>query len=189
MRHILRHTLTAAALSALLAVPSAAQQRAGIMGELIGDVKDVQSKLTALAKEVPASKYDWRPSAGVRSIGEVYLHLTSDNYLLPSFVGVAPDPSTGINPTDFSTLGKFEQQKLSPDASVAAMDKSFAHLIKAMNDTPDSQLDDKIKFFGREMTKRGLWVATVNHLHEHLGQSIAYARSNNITPPWSKKGS
>ena len=22
--------------------------------------------------------------------------------------------------------------------------------------------------------------------HEHLGQSIAYARSNSIVPPWSK---
>ena len=24
-----------------------------------------------------------------------------------------------------------------------------------------------------------------NHIHEHLGQLIAYARSNNVTPPWS----
>jgi hypothetical protein len=23
--------------------------------------------------------------------------------------------------------------------------------------------------------------------HEHLGQSIAYARSNSIVPPWSKQ--
>ncbi len=23
-------------------------------------------------------------------------------------------------------------------------------------------------------------------MHEHLGQSIAYARSNGVTPPWSK---
>jgi hypothetical protein len=24
------------------------------------------------------------------------------------------------------------------------------------------------------------------HLHEHLGQLIAYARANDVTPPWSK---
>jgi hypothetical protein len=29
-------------------------------------------------------------------------------------------------------------------------------------------------------------VGTVTHLHEHLGQLIAYARSNKVTPPWSK---
>ena len=26
------------------------------------------------------------------------------------------------------------------------------------------------------------------HAHEHLGQSIAYARSNGVVPPWSVKG-
>jgi hypothetical protein len=29
-------------------------------------------------------------------------------------------------------------------------------------------------------------LATVTHLHEHLGQLIAYARSNNVEPPWSR---
>jgi hypothetical protein len=36
------------------------------------------------------------------------------------------------------------------------------------------------------MTGRGLWILTVTHLHEHLGQSIAYARSNRVAPPWSR---
>ena len=35
-------------------------------------------------------------------------------------------------------------------------------------------------------TTRGVWIVTATHLHEHLGQLIAYARSNNVTPPWSK---
>ena len=25
----------------------------------------------------------------------------------------------------------------------------------------------------------------ITHLHEHLGQAIAYARMNKVTPPWS----
>jgi hypothetical protein len=29
----------------------------------------------------------------------------------------------------------------------------------------------------------------IAHAHEHLGQSIAYARINGVTPPWSKKDS
>jgi hypothetical protein len=28
----------------------------------------------------------------------------------------------------------------------------------------------------------------LNHLHEHLGQSIAYARMNGVAPPWSEGG-
>jgi len=40
--------------------------------------------------------------------------------------------------------------------------------------------------FGQKSTNRRLWITTTTHLHEHLGQLIAYARSNNVTPPWSK---
>jgi len=37
-----------------------------------------------------------------------------------------------------------------------------------------------------DMTVRQMWVMTTTHLHEHLGQSIAYARTNGVVPPWSK---
>jgi hypothetical protein len=55
-----------------------------------------------------------------------------------------------------------------------------------MADTPDSKLDDHIKFFGEDMTVRQMFVSAATHMHEHLGQSIAYARMNGIVPPWSK---
>ena len=31
-----------------------------------------------------------------------------------------------------------------------------------------------------------LWVRLVTHMHEHLGQVIAYSRANEIVPPWSR---
>ena len=43
-----------------------------------------------------------------------------------------------------------------------------------------------LEVFGQKSTARGMWITTATHLHEHLGQLIAYARSNNVTPPWSK---
>ena len=42
-----------------------------------------------------------------------------------------------------------------------------------------------MKFFGRESTVRGLYLTVALHEHEHLGQSIAYARMNGIVPPWT----
>lgn len=156
------------------------------MGELIKDMHDVHGKLVALAKAMPADKYGYRPEDGVRSMGEVFLHVAADNYLMPSAFGVAPDPATGIKTDDYKTLGVFEKQALGNDAMAAALNKSFGHLAKAMNDTPDSKLDDKVKFFGQEFTTRQVWIMTVTHLHEHLGQSIAYARANHVQPPWSK---
>jgi len=36
-------------------------------------------------------------------------------------------------------------------------------------------------------TKRGAFLLLLSHAHEHLGQAIAYARSNRVTPPWTAK--
>ena len=41
------------------------------------------------------------------------------------------------------------------------------------------------KLFGRDNTYGGVKLLIITHLHEHLGQSIAYARTNKVTPPWS----
>lgn len=186
MQNPLRLSLAAAAALLLVATPAAAQQP-GLMSDLTRDVKGVQDKLVALAREMPADKLDWRPAEGVRSVREVFLHVAADNYFLPSVTGVQPDASTGIDVTDFATLTTYEKQALDRDATVAALEKSFAHLLAAMTTAHDSTLDRSVKLFGQDMTMRYVWLLTATHLHEHLGQAIAYARSNGVVPPWSRR--
>ena len=183
----LRTSFYAAAAVVLLASPAWSQQPAGsIMGDLRKDVADVQSKFVALAKAMPAHKYEWQPGDSIRSLREVFLHVAADNYFMPAMVGVKPEPGTGIDPANFKTLAAYEKQKLDPAATTAALERSFAHLLKVMDETPDSKLTERVKFFGQDMSAQRLWVATTTHLHEHLGQAIAYARMNGVTPPWSK---
>jgi hypothetical protein len=43
-----------------------------------------------------------------------------------------------------------------------------------------------VNFFGHDMTTRAVLIILYGHVNEHLGQSVAYARANKITPPWSK---
>ena len=180
-----RHAFAAIAAAALFATPCDAQQRTGLMGDLIKDVTELQGKLTSLAKEIPTDKYGWRPAADTRSVGEVLLHVAADNYFIPAGLGVKADPSTRI--TDYPSTIAYEKQKLTRDEILAQVDKSFAHLVKVMNETPDAKLDEMVPFFGQQMSRRMVWILTVTHLHEHLGQAIAYARSNNIVPPWSRR--
>jgi len=47
-------------------------------------------------------------------------------------------------------------------------------------------LQAPVKLFGRDMTKDDAVRFLLGDQHEHLGQSIAYARSNGVVPPWSK---
>ena len=56
----------------------------------------------------------------------------------------------------------------------------------AVTSTADAQADAPVEIFGMKMTKRGLLLFTAEHMGEHLGQSIAYARMNGVKPPWNQ---
>jgi uncharacterized damage-inducible protein DinB len=170
----------------LLAAPALAQERAGVMGDLIRDVDEVQKKMVALANAMPEATYAWKPSPPVRSTGEVLMHVAADNYFMPAVVGTKVPAETGIDARNYDTAAAFEKKRLTRDQIIAELGKSFALLRSSMAGFPDEKLDASIEAFGDRMTNRALWVSTVTHLHEHLGQLIAYARSNNVTPPWSK---
>lgn len=172
---------------ALLIVPvsAAAQARQGVMGELLKDVTDVETKVIGLAKAMPESAWAWRPSAGARTTSEVFLHIAADNYFLPVILGIAAPAETGIT-KEYKTAAAFEKKSMGRDAVMAELQKSFAFLKKSLTETPDAKLDAAVDMFGQKSTTRGVWITTTTHLHEHLGQLIAYARSNNIVPPWSK---
>ena len=172
----------------LLATPLAAQESPGVMGDLFRSVSQLEQKLTGLANAIPAEKYSWRPAEGVRSVGEVFQHVAADNYLLPAFAGVAPPPATGIKADDYSTVQAYENRQASHADIVADLQRSMAHLKQALRATPESRLNEEVSLFGTKATVRGLWILTTTHLHEHLGQMIAYARSIGVVPPWSRGG-
>ena len=185
MRHILR---TAALLALVLTAgsPLRAQAPDGLMSDLLKDITAVESKIVSLAKAMPEATYAWKPSPAVRSTGEVFAHVASDNYFLPAAMGATPPADTGINAKDYQTTVAFEKRKMTQAQVVAELEKSFAFLKTAAGATTDAQLTAPIDVFGQKMTNRALWISTTTHLHEHLGQLIAYARSTGVTPPWSK---
>ena len=59
------------------AVAAGAQGRGGLMADLSKDVTEVEGKVIALANAIPESAYDWRPGPGVRSVGEVFIHVAA----------------------------------------------------------------------------------------------------------------
>ena len=113
------------------------------------------------------------------------MHIAADNYFLPAVMGTAAPAETGIT-KDYKSAAAFEKRTVSRDALSGELEKSFTFLKASMAATPDAKLDAPIEVFGQKNTTRGMWILTVSHLHEHLGQLIAYARSNNVVPPWSK---
>ena len=177
---------TVVTLLGVLAAPATAQTREGLMGDLLKDIAEVETKVVGLAKALPEGTYSWRPSPDVRSTGEVLAHVAADNYFLPAAMGIAAPGETGINGKDFKTAAAFEKRSMTRDQIIAELSKSFAFLKTSMTGVTDAQLNAPIELFGQKTTNRSMWITTATHLHEHLGQLIAYARSNKVTPPWSK---
>jgi len=188
MRHVLIRMVGVLLIAGPVAVPTVvrAQATAPVVEDLMKNIDGVQQKFVALAKAMPANKYAWRPMPGVRSVREVFLHVASDNYLLPSMVGAMPPAGTNIDVKNLKTLEKFEKRPLTRDETVQELQASFAHLKTAMQKTTADKLTAPIDMFGQKSTQQSLWIETATHMHEHLGQAIAYARTNRITPPWSK---
>ena len=57
------------------------------------DLDTLQTKFLALAEAIPADKYSWRPAPGVRSVGEVFMHVASEYYVYtPLTFGATPSP-------------------------------------------------------------------------------------------------
>ena len=164
----------------------AAQERGGVMGDLLQDVASLETKIVGLANAMPPTAYKWRPKPGVRATEEVLLHVAGDNYFMPALMGVSAPTDTGIDGKDNKTVAAFETRRLTREQLVTELTKSFAFLKDAMSKTPDAMLERPPTNSVRKTTTRATWIATVTHLHEHLGQLIAYARSNDVTPPWSK---
>ena len=67
-----------------------------------------------------------------------------------------------------------------------ALKASYANLQKAITGLSDKDLQTRVKLFGEDMTKQDALMLILEDQHEHLGQSIAYARTNGVVPPWSK---
>jgi len=178
----MRARFAAVALALTLAAPLRAQ--AGFMGEMHKDLNEVQKKFIDLANAIPESAYDWRPK-GARSVTETLLHVASENYYLPILMGSPAPAASGIT-SDYASTGIFEKRKLTKAQVIADLTASFQHLHRAIGANTDANLGEKIKWFGQDATRQSAMVGTVTHLHEHLGLLIAYARVNNVVPPWSK---
>lgn len=170
-------------LSSAVVAPLEAQT--GFMAAMHRDLSDTQKKLVDLANAIPESAYGWRPAPGVRSIGEVFQHIAADNYILPVYMGTPAPGATGIT-TDYGTAVAYETRSgLTKAQIVADLEASFAHLHRAVNVNTDANITENINWFGSPASRLQGMTGTVGHLHEHLGQLIAYARSNNVKPPWS----
>jgi len=163
---------------------SASGSAEAVVANLRRTVGVAHEKLVSLAEAMPEEDYAWRPMEGVRSVGDVFIHVAADNWFGPALMGIDAPPETGVT-TEDETVRAYQERDLTKEEIVAEMEASFQHLLAAMDATGPRAGED-VSLRGNAMTMADLWVRLVVHMHEHLGQSVAYARSREVVPPWSR---
>lgn len=180
-----RYTLLAGCLTlCLLAQTPAFAQNGGVQSEINAIVTIAEGKFNGLAETLTEEQYAWRPGEGVRSVSEVLLHIAGNNYWLPTLLGV--DPPDGVPITgQYQSVVEFEKMT-DRDEIIAAVAASFGHLKASIAAVPDEKLEEPMDIFGTPGNVRAYLIFTTTHLHEHLGQLIAYTRTTGVVPPWSQ---
>ncbi len=135
-------------------------------------------KVVALAEAMPAETYSWQPMEGVATVAAAYMHIARYNYQLPHL-------NMGVEPPEGVEYANFEEAFTSKDEVLAVLRASMDHVRTVVDGMSDDDMSAMVNLYGRDVAKWGVLFRLVAHMNEHLGQQIAYARSNRVVPPWS----
>jgi uncharacterized damage-inducible protein DinB len=162
-----------------LCLPLGAFTQPSVQQGTLGFLNYNEGRVVALAEKFTEDQYNWRPAEGVRSVSEVLMHIASGNYFFMSSSGI-PMPE-GVN------AQTMEKEITDKSACIAALQASYVHLKEGIGGFTDDELGDAVTLpFPGEHTKMTIVLLSLDHTSEHLGQLIAYARMNGVTPPWNE---
>jgi hypothetical protein len=172
--------------STLLATSTASAQdamtkesAAVVKAAFLADLEVMRGKFIGLAQAFPADKYTWRPMDGVRSVSEVLMLIASEGY---GFAPTGLGGKAGLTREEMAPLSKVTDKAQVVDH----LTKAFAHAKKEIESIDPATLTGKRRVMGQDRALPDIVMAIGGDMHEHLGQLIAYARTNHIVPPWSK---
>ena len=165
----------------------------GFRGEYLWEYDYAQKQMLALAEAFPAERYGWRPAETARSVSEVLVHVGASGRAFLVLLGVKVEPDLygklegeGVA-RSMAMLARNEslEKSMTDKADVLALLRTSLNAVRtAYAETSDAELERPEMFGAESSTLRRLYMRTVCHLHEHMGQLIAYARAMGLPAPW-----
>ena len=114
----------------------------------------------------------------MRSVSELLLHVSGATYGFPTLM-------TGTSPAPGYQREGFEKSTTDKTKIIEQLNKSFAYAIASVQAMTNADFAKAEKKLGPDANDGDVIYLLVVHSHEHLGQSIAYARAIGIVPPWT----
>jgi uncharacterized damage-inducible protein DinB len=133
--------------------------------------------VTRSAEMMPEEKYSYRPTADVRTFGEIIGHVAgAQNMICAVALGETPPAEDAV-----------EKSAKTKAALVEALKTSTAYCGKAFSQT-DADSRTPATLFGRDVTRFHALTLNAMHNSEHYGNLVTYLRMNAMVPPSSQGG-
>ena len=159
-----------------LALGAAAQSKSPASDALRQMLDGREKNIVAAFEEMPADKYDYKPTADQMSFGHLATHIADANNYFCANVGDVPQPKVDFN-------GKETKEQL-----VTAMKASFEFCRTALAKADDAKMNENIKWFdGKERSRAWAFLGLASSWADHYGAAAMYLRLNGLLPPTAKK--
>jgi uncharacterized damage-inducible protein DinB len=149
-----------------------------IVGPLRTQWEMTEELVMNIARIIPESLYDYRPTPEVRSFRELLTHIASENLLYIPMVAGEP-------PKDRSKIEALQGR----DEILKALQESYDYGEKTLANLTDETAADVIDMRGRRVLR---WYAVLYNIWDnmdHYGNLVVYVRMNKMTPPRPPAGS
>jgi uncharacterized damage-inducible protein DinB len=160
--------MTTLLLGAVLALPVLSQDE-GVPTQLVDHWKTSKKYMLALAEQMPAADYAFKPNAEEMSFGQQLAHIAGAN---ASFFATLSGQKNPIGkPANFEKATVLKMVNDSYDFSIAALAGLKHERMLETFDTGEGKL-----------TGMELLLLATDHTAHHRGQLIVYLRAKNIKP-------
>ncbi len=157
---------------AMAQVPPASAQL-GVAASFQRSYNQMKRFITTQAERMPEGDYSFRPTADVRTFGQLVGHIADYNYVF-----CAPARG-GINPMAGMPL----ENKTTKAELLAALAASFAFCDEAVSGLTDTSALEMVTQGPNQVTRAGSLIPVLVHGYEEYGYSAVYARIRGVVPP------
>jgi uncharacterized damage-inducible protein DinB len=143
----------------------------------------IKGYITRAAAKMPEEQYSFKPTAEVRSFGQIIGHIADANYGFCSAAAGEKAPAGGFEPGGVS----IEKTKTSKADLEKALADSFAYCDKIHTSMTDAAGAATVKLFNSDMAKLSVLEFNTHHDFEHYGNIVTYMRLKGLVPPSSEQ--
>ena len=136
----------------------------------------VSGEVIAAAQKMPEENYSFKPTAEVRSFGQLVGHVADAQYGMCSTAIGEPNPMKAI-----------EKTKTSKADLVAALKDAVSYCTQAFAGMTDAQGGQMVKLMNYNVAKLTVLSVNTAHTDEHYGNMVTYLRLKGIVPPSSER--